>query len=103
MLAGTDDETTTLLVYGVDPTEPELATIIADLDERLAEVPGASLLDPLVVPPLPDGSPNPQVASLFADDGNGVLFVASISTTEYVGGFGETVDRVDDELGADGG
>ena len=98
LLAGTDDETTTMLVYGLDPTEPELATIIADLDDRLSEVPGATLLDPLVVPRLPDGGPNPQIASLFADDGDGVLFVASISTTKYVGGFGETVDRVDNEL-----
>ena len=48
--------------------------------------------------PLPDGSPNPQVANLFAADGKGVLFLAAVSTTEHEGDFGDVVDRVDAEL-----
>ena len=52
----------------------------------------------MLVPPLPDGSPNPQVANLFAADGDGVLFVAAVSTTEHEGDFGDVVDRVDSEL-----
>lgn len=98
LLAGTQEESTTLLVYGLDPTDPELATIIADLGDRLSEEPGVTLVNPVLVPPLPDGSPNPQVANLFAADGEGVLFLAAVSTTEHEGDFGDVVDRVDAEL-----
>jgi RND superfamily putative drug exporter len=98
LLAGTDDESTTLLVYGVDPQDPELTAILADLGDRLAGESGVTLINPVLVPALPDGSPNPQVANLFADDGDGVLVVARISTTEHEGDFGAAVERVDGHL-----
>jgi uncharacterized membrane protein YdfJ with MMPL/SSD domain len=87
------------LVHGVDLQDPELARIIADLGDRLSEEPGVTLVNPLLVPALPDGGPNPQVAGLFADDGDGVLFPTSISTSDFGGEiFGDAVDRVNDEL-----
>ncbi|WP_309710344.1 MMPL family transporter [Pseudolysinimonas sp.] len=98
LLDGTAAETVTLLVYGVDPADPELAGIVADLGERVEEIPGAALVNPLLLPLLPDGSRDPRVAGLFADDGDGVLLVGSVSTTEYVGDFGATLDEVTAEL-----
>jgi uncharacterized membrane protein YdfJ with MMPL/SSD domain len=99
LLAGSDAETTTLLLHGVDPRDPELADLVAELDDRLADIPGASLVNPLLLPPLPDGTPDPRVARLFADDGEGILVVASVSTSAAVeGDFGLTVDRVVSEL-----
>jgi uncharacterized membrane protein YdfJ with MMPL/SSD domain len=98
LLAGTDAESTTLLLDEIDPADPELAELVADLGERLDDIPGVSLANPLLLPPLPDGSPDPRVAGLYAEDGDGVLVVASVSTTEHDGDFGATVDRVVDEL-----
>jgi len=98
LLAGTEAETTTLLLDEIDPADPELAELVADLGERLDHIPGVSLANPLLLPPLPDGSPDPRVAGLYAEDGDGVLVVASVSTTEHDGDFGATVDRVVEEL-----
>ena len=79
LLAGTDAESATLLVHGLDPTDAGLADLVADLATVVDGIPGASLTDPLVVPRLPDGDPDPRVAGLFADDGDGVLLVGSVS------------------------
>jgi uncharacterized membrane protein YdfJ with MMPL/SSD domain len=99
LLTGNGAETTTLLLYGLDPYDPEVAFIVAGLGDRLADIPGVSLANPLLVPPLPDGSPDPRVASLFADDGEGVLIVASASASDVGGStLGATLDRVVEEL-----
>jgi uncharacterized membrane protein YdfJ with MMPL/SSD domain len=100
LLAGRGNETTTLLLHGLDPADPELAGIVADLGERLSELSGVSLANPLVLPSLPDGSPDPRVAALFAEDGEGVLVVASVSPSAGGddGDVGATLDRVVAEL-----
>lgn len=98
LLDGTEAETVTLLVYGADPADAGLTAVVSDLDDRLAQIPGAGLLNPLLLPPLPDGSRDPRVAGLFADDGDGVLLVGSVSTTEYEGDFGATIDEVTEQL-----
>ncbi len=96
LLAGNDTESTTLLLHDVDPADPGLARIVADLGDRLAELPGVTLTDPLALPLLPDGTPDPRVAPLFAEDGRGVLVVAAVSTAEG----DATVDEVVAELRA---
>jgi uncharacterized membrane protein YdfJ with MMPL/SSD domain len=98
LLAGTEAESTTLLLDEIDPADPQLTELVADLGERLDDIPGVSLTNPLLLPPLPDGSPDPRVAGLYADDGDGVLVIASVSTIGHDGDFGGTVDRVVDEL-----
>jgi uncharacterized membrane protein YdfJ with MMPL/SSD domain len=98
LLAGDGAETTTLLLYGLDPYDPEVAVIVADLDDRLADIPGVSLTNPLLLPPLPDGSPDPRVARLFAEDGEGVLIVASAAGIGGGTTVGATLDRVVEEL-----
>ena len=92
LLAGTDAESATLLVHGLDPTDAGLADLVADLATAVDGIPGASLTNPLVVPRLPDGDPDPRVAGLFADDGDGVLLVGSISTD--VDDLGASMDRL---------
>jgi uncharacterized membrane protein YdfJ with MMPL/SSD domain len=98
LLTGEDAESTTLLVYGIDPADTDLAEIVADLGERLADIPDVSLTSPLAVPPLPDGSPDPRVAGLLADDGDGVLIIASVSTDTP--DMGTAMDGVVEELRA---
>lgn len=74
---GGDVERVTLLIHGVDPENPELgqrvADAIADIDQA-----GVTATDPLLVPRLPNGDPAPAVATLFAEDGNGVLIPVTI-------------------------
>ncbi len=81
LLGGGDDDarvTTTFLVYGVDLDDPT----VLDVGRRLVEVTdgiaGAEVVDPLAVPTLPDGSRVPAVASLFAADDRGALWLVSI-------------------------
>jgi uncharacterized membrane protein YdfJ with MMPL/SSD domain len=98
LLAGSDAESTTLLLSDVDPADPGLAGLVADLGDRLADIPGVSLANPLLLPLLPSGEPDPRVASLFAEDGDGVLVVATVEPSDVRGEPGETVDRVVAEL-----
>lgn len=93
LLDGGDAESTTLLVHDLDPADPELASIIGDLDARLADEPGVTLANPLLLPLLADGNPDPRVAGLYADDGRGVLVVATVD-----GGHEDAVSTVEDEL-----
>lgn len=97
LLAGGDDETSTLLVYDVDPTDPELAAITAAVAADLSRDPDVTVVDPLAVPRLPDGSVPPQAASLFADDGRGFLLPATVAAHDGVVE-GATVDVVDARL-----
>ena len=92
LLSGSDAESTTLLVYGVDPAD--LSEPVADLGQRLADIPDVTFANPLVLPPLPDGSPDPRVAGLYADDGDGVLLTASVAE----GSADDTATRVEEEL-----
>ena len=81
LLSGDAPDRVTLLVHGLDPRDPDFGELVADLGERLDDLPGVSLTNPLLLPPLPDGSPDPRVAGLFADDGDGVLLVAALEAT----------------------
>lgn len=98
LLAGSGGESATLLVHEIDTTDAGLAALTADLAARIADIPGASLTDPLPLPRQSDGSPNPLVAGLFADDGDGVLLIATIDAEHA-----EEMDAVVAELrrGAD--
>ena len=72
------DETVTLLVHGVDPADPRLAGVSRGIADDLSRL-EVEFTDPLAVE-LPAGvPPPPELASLFSDDGRGVLFVASSS------------------------
>ena len=43
----TDAESTTLLVYGVDAVDADLAELVADLGDRLDDIPDVTLTSPL--------------------------------------------------------
>ncbi len=66
----------TLLLDGVDPTEPDLVQAIAPAHEDLAAIDGvATVIDPLL---LPEGAANPAAAPLIAADGDGFLVVVEL-------------------------
>jgi len=96
LLSGGDDETSTLLVHGVDPGDARIASVTARLPDELA-VDDVTILDPLALPRLPDGSPLPEAAALFSDDGRGFLLTATVHAHD-----GEVddarIDRVDAAL-----
>ena len=97
LLAGGDDKRSTLLVHGVDPADPEVAAITAELSSDLASDPDVTVVDPLAVPLPPDGSIPPQLAPLFADDGRGFLLAATVAAHDGVVDSG-TVQEVDARL-----
>lgn len=102
LLDGGDAESTTLLVHGLDPADPDLARILGDLNERLADEPGVTVTNPLALPLLPDGQPDPRVAGLYADDGRGILFIATVDDgdADAVATVEEHLDRAADEVHA---
>ncbi|WP_456788268.1 MMPL family transporter [Cellulomonas sp. P5_C5] len=66
----------TLVLDGVDPADPDVATALAPAREDLAAIPGVfSVIDPLA---LPDGAANPAAAPLIAQDGDGFLVVVEL-------------------------
>jgi len=88
LLAGDDSgATSTLLVHGVDLDDPRLAELTAELAGELAGD-DVTVLDPLALPRMPDGSPIPDAAALFADDGRGFLLTATV----HAAGDGDEVD-----------
>ena len=89
LLAGGEDdlERLTLLIHGVDTSDPDLGEVVADAVAELDE-PGVTVIDPLALPRQPNGDPLPEVASLFASDGEGVLIPVTIDGDE------ELFDRV---------
>jgi RND superfamily putative drug exporter len=83
ILAGTGEQTQslTLAVVGVDPMDATATDITAALADRVAAVGHTELLDPLAAPQLPDGSPLPALAPLFAEGGDGFLVTGTVSGT----------------------
>lgn len=77
-------ESYTVLVYGVSWTDPDAAAITADLADDLPGDDAVTLAAPFGVPPLADRSPDPRVARLVAEDGDGFLITATVegSATE---------------------
>lgn len=80
---GTETRSLSLLAWQLDIASPGLATILADTAGNAAAVDGVTdVVNPLAVPPLPDGTPNPAVAPLFAGDGEGLLLNVSMESTD---------------------
>lgn len=97
LLAGGDDKRSTLLVHGVDPADPQVVAITADVAADLSADPDVTVVDPLAHD-LPPGAPlPPQLASLFADDGRGFLLPATIAAHDGVVD-PATVEQVDARL-----
>jgi uncharacterized membrane protein YdfJ with MMPL/SSD domain len=85
-----DTESLSLLIHGVDLSSPELGLILTEAAADLAEIEGVTgVINPLAIPPLPDGTPNPAAVPLLAPDGTGLLLNAQM---EAPGG------DLDDEL-----
>ena len=76
-------ESLSLLVHPTDLGSPDLAAILNSATLRLEQVDGVSqVINPLVIPPLPDGSPNPAAAPLLSADGEGMLLTVAMETTD---------------------
>lgn len=95
LLAGADESrvTTTLLIHGVDLAETDVVEIGARLTDAVDGIPDAEVVDPLAVPQLPDGSRLPAVATLFAADDSGVLYLVSIPDDDDA-----ALDQVDEAV-----
>jgi RND superfamily putative drug exporter len=76
LLEESADETVTLLVHGVDISDPQLAKIAAGIGADLEPL-DVEFTNPLGFRPQGGGEPPPGLATLFADDGRGVLLVVS--------------------------
>ncbi|MBC7441913.1 MAG: MMPL family transporter [Ramlibacter sp.] len=92
-------ESLSLLVYGVDLAAPELTAILSAATVDLTGIDGVtSVVNPLAIPPLPDGQPNPAAAPLLAPDSTGLLLNVAMATTD--GDLSEEVlSDVQDRLG----
>ncbi len=86
-------QTVTLLVHGVDLTDPVVTAIGPDLASALGSD-TVTVVDPLSIPTAPDGSRLPAVAPLVAEDGRGVLFTVTISGTDDADPDAAEVDHV---------
>jgi len=76
--SGARGSSLTLVLQGVDPTDPDVATAFAPAREDLGAIDGvAAVIDPLA---LPGGVTNPAAAPLVAKDGNGFLVVVELSS-----------------------
>ncbi|MGO4105765.1 MMPL family transporter [Leifsonia sp. YAF41] len=76
-------ESLSLLVYNVDPASPQLNAILSDATTELETIDGVTeVINPLVVPPLPNGQPSPIAGALLSPDGKGVLLNVSMETTD---------------------
>lgn len=91
-------ESITLLVHGVDPADPEAAGPAVELAERLDDLDRTTLVAPFGVPPLPSGDPDPRVARLLADDGDGFLITVTVEGEADADPDPATVDAAHDEL-----
>jgi RND superfamily putative drug exporter len=82
LLQGTTDKNTeslTLLLHRVDLASPELASTLADASAALATIDGVtSVVNPLAIPALPDGTTSPAAGALLASDGTGLLLPVSM-------------------------
>ncbi len=101
-LAGDDEERSalTLLAFGIAPDDPDAVETIADLVATIEDLPRTSVVTPVGVPPLPDGSTVPALAPLVADDGDG--FLVSVTVEGVDGGLpaDAVVDAATDHLRA---
>lgn len=79
LLAGGDDRRTTLLVHGVDPADPQVAAVTADLASDLAGEADVTVVDPLSVQLPPGAKLPPELATLFADDDRGFLLPVTVA------------------------
>src|SRR5665647_1194191 len=97
---GADTESLSLLLYDVDPASSKLATTLAAAAADLTSIDGVTgVVNPLAIPALPSGEPNPAAGALLADDGKGLLLTASMATT--AGTLSDTLlRRVQDRLTA---
>ncbi|MDH6236756.1 MMPL family transporter [Cryobacterium sp. CG_9.6] len=78
-----DTESLSLLVHDVDLSAPELARVLSAATVDLTAIDGVTaVVNPLSVPPLASGQPNPAVAPLLADDGTGLLLNVEMATTD---------------------
>jgi uncharacterized membrane protein YdfJ with MMPL/SSD domain len=81
--ASEQTESLSLLVHPTDLASPDLAAILESATLRLEQVDGVvQVVNPLVIPPLPDGSPNPAAAPLLSADGEGMLFSVRMETED---------------------
>ena len=96
LLSGGDDETSTLVVHGVDLDDPALAALTARLAADLGD-PDVAVVDPLAIPRMPGGGIPPQAAALFSDDGAGFLLTATVAAHDGAVD-PATVERVDERL-----
>ncbi|MFC0680885.1 MMPL family transporter [Lysobacter korlensis] len=69
-------DTVTLLVHGVDPASTELSGLIEGIAEELEPL-AVEVANPLAVQLPPGVAAPPELAALSADDGRGMLLVAS--------------------------
>ncbi|MDQ4138739.1 MAG: MMPL family transporter, partial [Actinomycetota bacterium] len=69
-------ETVTLLVHGVDPDSARLADLGESIEAELEPL-DVEVMNPLAVELPPGVQPPPELASLYADDGRGILLVVS--------------------------
>ena len=84
-LISTDTNATTeslsLLVHNVDPASPELNSILATATADLMKIDGVTaVINPLAIPPLPNGQPSPVAGALLSSDGTGVLLNVSMKS-----------------------
>lgn len=96
--AGGKTDSTTLLIHGVDLNDPALIAVGRDLADHLSGLPDTSLIDPLAIPLAADGSRLPAFAPLIADDGRGVLYVATVVGEDDRGPDPATIDDVYDRF-----
>jgi uncharacterized membrane protein YdfJ with MMPL/SSD domain len=77
LTTGAKSTTYTLLIHGIDPDSPALASVASDLGTKVSTLPRTRYVDPLAVPLRADGSRQPALAPLFSADGRGVLLAVS--------------------------
>jgi len=81
--SGQETESLSLLVHPTDLGSPDLAAILNSATLRLQQVDGVTqVINPLAIPPLPDGTPNPAAAPLLSADGEGLLLTAEMQATD---------------------
>ncbi|ANP74648.1 MMPL family transporter [Cryobacterium arcticum] len=81
--SGQQTESLSLLAHPTDLSSPDLAAILDSATLRLQQVDGVTqVINPLAIPPLPDGTPNPAAAPLLSADGKGLLLTAEMEATD---------------------
>ena len=76
-------ESLSLLVHPTDLAAPELGQILQTASVDIGRLDGVTdVVNPLLIPPLPDGSPNPAAAPLLSSDGQGLLMTVSMRTVD---------------------